>query len=201
LTFTIFAPESKFFVLDLFRRIAHAVPFAKVGSIHPQGARYDDERFHVIARGKAAMAKYPVAALATLSGHDENRPLLVESLDCFHVGYQYWDDLVDWKEDMASSKCSLLLTRAFDRLTPEERKGSPDQVRERIGHTVYYSGLADGNLDQSHKWLQRSHDLSIEAGCTVWANYLKKLQKQIAVLANDLRSITTGTVGDRAVNV
>src|SRR5260221_547867 len=96
LLYTIFAPESKFWELYsiYFDEYAHAV-LCESRQHSSTGERYDDERFHVIARGKAAMAKYPVAALATLSGHDENRPLLVESLDCFHVGYQYWDDLVD----------------------------------------------------------------------------------------------------------
>jgi hypothetical protein len=133
------------------------------------------------------MAKYPLAALAELSGHYENLALLTESLDCFHVGYQYWDDVVDWKEDFASSKYSLLLTRAFERI--ENREGSPDELRERIGHAVYYLGLAEANLQQSGRWLQRACDLSTEAGCLVWANYVKKLQRQTAVLAADMRSI------------
>ena len=55
------------------------------------------------------MAKYPVAALAILSGRDEKMPLLTQSLDCFYVGYQYWDDLIDWKQDVANSRYSLLL--------------------------------------------------------------------------------------------
>jgi len=57
-------------------------------------------------------------------------------------------------EDIASSKYSLLLARALERIPLEERNGQPDQLRERIGHLIYYSGLAEENLDESQKWLQ-----------------------------------------------
>lgn len=152
---------------------------------------YIEDEFHSIAKGKAAMAKYPVAAQAVLTGQDEDDTLLLltESLDCFHVGYQYWDDLVDWKEDLANSKYSLLLARALQHIAPEQRMVPPDQLRERIGRVVYYSGLAEEQLDRSFKWLERAYELSLTAGCTVWAAHVKKLQKQTEVLAGDLRSL------------
>jgi hypothetical protein len=152
-------------------------------------SHYDEDEFFVIAKGKAAMAKYPVAALAVLSARNEKVALLTESLDYFHVGYQYWDDLVDWKEDLTAAKYSLLLARALARVAPEERNGPPSQLRERIGYVLYYSGLAEEHLDRSDKCLERATELSLAAGCTVWAGYVKKLQQQTVALADDLRSI------------
>jgi hypothetical protein len=135
------------------------------------------------------MAKYPVAALAVLSGEDEKMLLLTESLDCFHVGYQYWDDLIDWKEDLANSKYSLLLARALERIAPGMRPAPPDELREVIGRVVYYSGLAEEQLIWSFRYLDRAFQLSLAAGCTVWAAHVETLQKQTVVLAADLRSI------------
>lgn len=162
-------------------------------------SNFDDGEFHRIAKGKAAMAKYPVAALAVLSGEDEKMLLLTESLDCFHVGYQYWDDLVDWKEDLASSKYSLLLTRALEHIAPEIR-AVHGQSRENIGRVIYYSGVAEEQLDRSFKWLERAYELSVAAGCTVWAAHAKSLQKQVVALASDLRSIMLAQAarGERA---
>ena len=79
-------------------------------------------------------------------------PLLTESLDCFHVGYQYWDDLVDWKKDLANSNY-YLLARALEH-TPAKRSVSPDQLREKIGRVIYYAGLAEEQLNQSFQWLR-----------------------------------------------
>jgi hypothetical protein len=152
-------------------------------------SRYDAAEFHRIAEGKAAMAKYPVAALAVLSGEDEKMLLLTESLDCFHVGYQYWDDLIDWKEDLANSKYSLLLARALERIAPGMRPAPPDELREVIGRVVYYSGLAEEQLIWSFRYLDRACQLSLAAGCTVWAAHVETLQKQTVVLAADLRSL------------
>jgi hypothetical protein len=160
---------------------------------------YDEEEFCIIAKGKAAMAKYPLAALAILSARDEKMLLLTESLDYFHVGYQYWDDLVDWKEDLAASKYSFLLVRALERIAPEERKDVHDQARGKIGHVLYYSGLAEEHLNRSYNCLERACELSRSAGCTIWANYVRDLQKQVVSLANDLRSIMARSKAGKTV--
>ena len=150
---------------------------------------YNAEEFHRIARGKAAMAKYPIAAQAVLSGHDGALHLLIESLDCFHIGYQYWDDVVDWKQDVANSKYSFLLSKAL-RAAPSEARVLPsDELRRKIAHAVYYGGLADEQLDQASNWLERAYELGAAAGCTRWAAHVKSLQSRTIVLRTDLRSI------------
>jgi len=152
-------------------------------------SHYEDEEFHTIAKGKAAMAKYTVAAQAVLSEQYEKLPLLAESLDCFHVGYQYWDDLVDWRDDITNSKYSLLVAKALGHKSLTERSVGSDTLCEHIGRVVHYSGLADEHLDRSFQWLERAYELSLAADCKVWADYLKHFQKQTVVLADDLRSI------------
>jgi hypothetical protein len=150
---------------------------------------YDEDEFHIIAKGKATMAKYPIAALAILAGRDDKLAVLTNSLDCYYIGYQYWDDLVDWKEDLANSKCTLLLARALGRMTPETKTGSPDLLREKIGRVIYSSGLAQEHLARAWKWLERAHELSLTVGCKIWADCVQRHQKQTMTLAADLRSI------------
>jgi hypothetical protein len=159
----------------------------------------DDASFHCIAKGKAAMAKYPVAALAVLSGPEDKLPLLAEALDYFHIGYQYWDDLVDWKEDFETSKYSLVLARAIARIPPERRSGQRDKLRAQVGRVVYYSGLAQQQLDEAFKWFERAYELSLTAGAAIWAEHVKRLQQQTVTLANDLRSITSAKIGERTL--
>jgi hypothetical protein len=149
----------------------------------------DEASFQRVAKGKAAMAKYPVAALAVLSGREDKLPLLAESLDCFHVGYQYWDDLVDWKEDFQSSKYSLLLAKAIARIPAEKRSEQPDKLQAQVGRVVYYSGLAQQQLDEAFRWFEQASELSLNNGSVIWANHVKTLQQQTVVLAHDLRSI------------
>lgn len=150
---------------------------------------YGETEFWSLAQGKAAMAKYPVAAMAVLSGDYRTLSDLERSLDCFHIGYQYWDDLVDWKEDLANSQYSFLLARAFERMLPEERRGADEKVREGIGRIIYYSGLADEHLACAKDWLERAYECSQRAGCPVWAGYVKRHQRQTKALANDLHKI------------
>ena len=159
----------------------------------------DDATFHRIAKGKAAMAKYPVAALAVLSGPEDKLPLLAEALDCFHVGYQYWDDLIDWKEDLETSKYSLVLARAIGRIPLEKRSEQRDKLRAQVGRLIYYSGLAQQQLDEAFKWFERAYELSLTAGSIIWAEHVKGLQQQTVALANDLRSITSAKVSERTL--
>jgi len=149
----------------------------------------DEEEFHSIAKGKAAMAKYPMAAEAVLSDREEKLHLLAESLDCFYVGYQYWDDLVDWKEDLANSKYSLLLTKALEHLTIGERTLPVDPLRQKLARVVHLSGLADEQLDRSFEWFERAYELSSAAGATIWSAHVRTLQCQTVALKADLRSI------------
>ena len=190
LLYAIFPTDSKFWhaYSTYFNQYAIAV-LSEMRNHSSAESDYGEEEFCTISKGKAAMAKYPVAALGELSEKSGSLTLLLESLDCFHIGYQYWDDVVDWKEDLMCSKFSLLLSRAIREVTVEELNGSPAKLRERVGNIVYYSRLAEANLEESHRWLQRAFELATEAGCSVWANYVSKLQNQTAVLANDLRTI------------
>jgi hypothetical protein len=152
-------------------------------------SRYLDDDFHRIAKGKAAMAKYPVAAQAVLSGRLRVLPILEESLDSFHVGYQYWDDLVDWKEDLGNANYSLLLATAIQHLAPDQRDLPDVALREAIGRVVYYSGLAEEHLERSCTWFERAYELSLAAGCAAWGTHVKRLQTQTVELARDLRAI------------
>jgi hypothetical protein len=155
-------------------------------------AAYDVAEFHRIAKGKAAMAKYPVAALAILDGQEDKIRFLAESLDCYHVGYQYWDDLVDWKEDLANSMISLLLARALEHITvTEARLIAPEELREKIGRVIYYSNLATEQLDRSYDWLERAYDLALSAECKTWAAQVKRLQEQTVVLKEDLSALAS----------
>ena len=162
---------------------------------------YDKTEFHIIAKGKAAMAKYSIAAQAVLTEEEDLLPILAESIDCFHVGYQYWDDLVDWKEDLKYSSYSLLLTRALEKLGPDRHAKPYNQLREEVGRIVYYSGIAEEHLRLAFDWFERAYELSLLARCQIWAAHVKRLQKQTADLAIDLRSImATNTAVNRSSN-
>ncbi len=190
LLYGIFPYESSFwaFYSAYFDEYARSVLAEK--SDHLSAAsRYLDDDFHRIAKGKAAMAKYPVAAQALLSGRLEGLPMLAESLDSFHVGYQYWDDLVDWKEDLGNANYSLLLATAIHRLPPDKRDLSDVALREAIGRVVYYSGLAEEHLERAFTWFERAYELSLAAGCATWGTHVRRLQTQTAGLARDLRAI------------
>jgi hypothetical protein len=189
LLYKLFPYSSRFWIYysRYFDEYARAV-LCERGNHSSVNSKYDLDDFHSIAKGKAAMAKYPVAAQAVLCGQEEKMAALTDSLECYYVGYQYWDDLMDWKEDLANSRYSLLLARALEHLSQENRTIS-DQLREQVARVIYYSGLAIEHLDRSFEWSERAYGLSLTAGCTIWAAHIKTLLQRIAVLKSDLSSM------------
>jgi hypothetical protein len=115
----------------------------------------------------------------------------MESVDEFHVGYQFWDDLVDWKEDLISNNFSFLLSTAIEKLPAERRRLAVSDLPELIGPVLYRSGLADDHLGRALKCFERSHDLAIAAGANWWAAHVMVMTNQVARLAADLKSIMT----------
>jgi hypothetical protein len=184
-----FPPASPFWEHfdTFFGQYARAVVLEK--RLASPDAPYTTDEYEAIAKGKAAMAKCTVAALAVLSGDGAALPVLCEAIDCFHVAYQYWDDLKDWKEDLASSNPSYLLARARARLDRQQRSAVGPDLECELGRAIHYAGLADDQLAGSFRWGQKAYELALQAGCRIWATHVQRLQMQTSVLRSDLRSI------------
>ena len=76
-----------------------------------------------IASGKTAVARSAVAALGVASGHVERAAVVADAVSEYYVARQMWDDLTDWRKDLAAGQCSLLLARAIQSLPPDSSRG------------------------------------------------------------------------------
>lgn len=131
--------------------------------------------FEVIAKGKAAMAKYVTAALAVLSNKSQKIEKLEISQDYFNIGFQLYDDLKDWKKDYQNRNYSYLLTTIVyeNQLTEEIKSYNPHNL-ETIGKMIYLSKAADDQLNRAiysfHKAIENAKN------CSLW---LEKINESI----------------------
>ena len=151
---------------------------------------YSDETFRTIATGKAAMAKCAVAALGVLGAREAAIGPLAESLDAYHIAYQRYDDVVDWKADLSAGARTQLLDAIEGALTPQERALAPDDRIRPMARALHYKGIADGYLSEAIRWCERASWLAAKEGCRTWVGNVQRLQTVISALQGDLRTLT-----------
>jgi len=146
--------------------------------------------YEAISKGKSAMAKTITTGLAILNGSPELIPYIDNSQDNFYIGYQFYDDLRDWKEDLKNRQFSLLLTRVLKGLGyvgKSDRENIPDL--EEIGRYMYYSGLAEWALKEAEHYYNKSLSVLQDLSFLTWRKIILDYRKKCIDLKRDLALI------------
>ncbi|MEO8552528.1 MAG: hypothetical protein ABI678_21270, partial [Kofleriaceae bacterium] len=98
----------------------------------------DEPAALAIARGKAAVARSCVSALGILGQREELAVELAKLVTEFYLARQMWDDIVDWRRDLASGQSSLLLARTIQSLPSDSARDL-----HTVGATLYYEHHAE----------------------------------------------------------
>ncbi|GGG93237.1 class 1 isoprenoid biosynthesis enzyme [Silvibacterium dinghuense] len=123
----------------------------------------EEEQFLAISARKSAAALIPVAAVCYRYGRVDALPAWRALLDAFAPWHQMHDDLLDWSEDLASGRCTWLLSEA------ERRKAHGETVAVWIGRT----GLRWA-ADRMAEWMDRLHCIAGELGSPEVMAYLER---------------------------
>ena len=158
------------------REFTNAILFEKAkhtGIVTP----FPFTEFEVIAKGKAAMAKYITAALAILSNKPSNIEKLEKSQDYFNIAFQLYDDLKDWKIDYKNCNYSYLLSTVIyeNQLEDKIQSSNPPDL-ESIGRMIYLSKAAENQLDGAILSFHKA--ATYGKSCSLW---LKKIKEFILI--------------------
>lgn len=174
--------------------LQHARAIIKEQSRHRHRlCRYTRDEFYEIATGKVALIKTTVLAMDLLSGAPgplETRTAILESQDRFLAGFQCFDDLRDWKQDLRHRNFSFLLTRALTegRLSHLLRGNGP-LPQEDVGRVLYYRGIAEEQLGLAEEYFQGAIDLVGEIDVSDWTNMIREFLRHCHTLRRDLAEI------------
>jgi len=139
-----------------------------------------------IAAAKTGIAKATIAGLTELAGDDSLLEPLIESIHCYYVARQMWDDLHDWKEDLQTGIPSLLLSRLLhERPTQEEWQKASDQLAREL----YYGGHAQYVLELALDSLDEADDLTADFPQLLWRRALAEMRRQCEALLDDVGRI------------
>lgn len=139
-----------------------------------------------VAAGKAAITKVAVAGLVELAQDDTLLCPLEESIDCYNIAYQMWDDLHDWKEDLKAGIPSVLLARALSEYSTQENR---QEMTRWLTRELYYGGHAQYTLQLALDSLERADSLTAGAPDLLWHHTIASLRHQCEQLLSDINRI------------
>ncbi len=152
-----------------------------------------------IITGKCGVAKCVVAALATLADQPDRLPALTASIDHYYIAFQLWDDLQDWKEDLAAGRPSLLLARLLV-ASPADQAGAKADQRTvaYLTRKLYYHHHAQALLQLGQNALAIAQAALQDLPPLSWSLVLTKLAANYQQVATDLDAIVAKNIQARA---
>lgn len=151
------------------------------------GKSWNISQFEEIAKGRAALAKFVPVAMAVLAGDVSSLKCIEDSQDAFHVAFQSYDDLVDWKEDFAARRTSFLLSQVFDYCSSLGKQKSLDA--ETVGRMLYFSGIAEKMLEVAYNHFSLALELVKELRCEQWKLVIRTKRIAVEILRYDLEQL------------
>jgi squalene-hopene/tetraprenyl-beta-curcumene cyclase len=143
----VFPPASEFW--DALH--GHFIAYTAAIQQEHQLPELDESTALELARGKTAVAHTCIAAMGILSARPDVTATIIDAVREYYVARQMWDDLADWRKDLARGQRSLLLTRAFASLGSDSARDG-----QSVGVAIYYGGHAEYVLALGGAALERA---------------------------------------------
>ncbi len=138
-------------------------------------------KYYSIIKAKSAPIKLAVCGMAILASRRERLAPLLKSFDAWIIGYQLYDDVVDWQEDYFARRHSLIGARIRQLV-----RGNNKRYRlPELTKIVHSSDVIESALEESTRWFMRAEKSAEGNRCDDWIRFLR-----------DFASITTAAVQD-----
>jgi hypothetical protein len=180
----IFPPSSDFWqYYDKFFReyqmaeLAHRKQFGSDARVQPR-------KYCRIIKAKSAPMKLAVCGMAILSGRREHLCSLLKSFDYWIIGYQLYDDVVDWQEDYFARRDSLIGARIRQLVRADRKRYElPD-----LTQIVHSSDVIESALEESSRWFVKAEKF---AEGKQYDDWIKLLQDFASVTRRAVRDLVT----------
>ena len=152
-------------------------------------SRYTLEEFYEISKGKVALLKTTLLAMGLLSD-DADVASLMESQDRFLVGFQCFDDLKDWKEDLRHKNFTFLLTRVLLEGGFDHRlRRNGFLPRGEVGQVLYHRGIAEDQLRLAERYFREALDSVKAVHVPLWVDVIRGFLRHCRTMRHDLAEI------------
>lgn len=133
----------------------------------------DLRRYEKIARAKSAPLKVSAAALAFLAHEPSLAAPYTASIDHFLVGFQLYDDVVDWKEDYEQKRITPVSARVVALCESQHLTG--ENGRGQVELFVHGSDVLETTLDRSSWHYERALQCVADRPGLRWPSFLRSM--------------------------
>jgi hypothetical protein len=133
-----------------------------------------------LAMDKTGPAKIAAIGLSLLAGGAEPTELL-SVIDAYNLARQLYDDLVDWRDDLAARRPSTLVARLA-----VSRPGLLDGPPEGAAREIYYGGHALAQLERALACAAQARAIG---GLDDWMDIVRGLENACRDMHHDLSRI------------
>jgi hypothetical protein len=191
----LFPPEHEFWRDTDAWYLEHARAIVREQRLHRHRlCEYPQEEFFDISSGKVALLRTNLLAMGILSGRKHEWRPLMQSQDRFLVGFQCFDDLRDWKEDLRQRNYTFLLTRVlfaggFDR---QVHRAEP-VPQDAVGQVLYHRAIAEDQLRLAEQCFEDALDSAEGMNVPLWIGTVRGFLHHCRTMRHDLAEIRRRT--------
>lgn len=156
-----------------------------------RSGRIPARSYYHVARNKSAPMKLALCGMAILSGRRNRIAKLFKSFDCWILGYQIFDDIVDWREDYLSRRQTLVGIR-IRQLTKSAGAGAKQPRISDVAALIHSSGLVESMLDESGRWFSMAVKSVDGFQCENWIRFLRFFSRMTDGAIRDLVTMKVG---------
>jgi hypothetical protein len=176
----IFPPTSDFWPYH--DRFFHDYQLAELEHRKAVGRVIQQRRYYSIIKAKSAPMKLAVCGMAILSSRRERLGPLLKSFDQWIIGYQLYDDVVDWQEDYLARRHSLIAARIRQLV-----RGNREQYRlPELTKVVHSSDVIESVLEESTRWFIKAEKSAKGNQCDDWIRLLRDFASVTSAAVRDL---------------
>lgn len=169
----LFPPDSPFWARLRDAWVAYARTCLLERRLAEDPARVDRHNAVEVAAGKFPFSHLAVHGLAALSGDDAKTEPLVQSLVHFDLVTCYWDDIRDWRKDMAARAPSI--ARGFVLAAHPELRDAGADAADAYGRALFGRGHAEEMLIIAIQHLRDGQAVVEGLGADDWVRMLAPL--------------------------
>jgi len=149
---------------------------------------YEAEDFQMMGEKAAALK----LCLPAFNGIRQQREphfsgYIDKAVDAAVIGFQFMDDLLDWREDLENDFYTYPLWIALSS-RQEEVRGDHRDIQYGVSEELYLSGIAEHILEKSNEYLALSKDLFTDLHGKYWASFLDSTMRQNSALLEAMQS-------------
>ncbi len=150
---------------------------------------FTDELAFQIIGDKDGFSRTAIAGLCELSGDYSQFESLTESIRCYYIARQMYDDLIDWKNDLRDGSPSLVLARLLKNQPPVKNTNPDSSEVKEMARRLYYDGHAQNVLKMALDSLNKADQMTDDIPDLSWRAAIEIARKHCSSLFSDIGKI------------